>query len=120
MKRLKISAILLAFVMLITGCSTAVDQNEETTATEALETTETILLLPSRDFFEKLDRDSTLEEIIEQAGEYRLEGDGIVYFVWDLNDGSEAKIVFNSEGIIEFIYIVTDDYSERVYDRDNS
>ena len=31
-----------------------------------------------------------------------------------------AKLVFNSKGKIEFIYIVTDDSSERIYDRDYS
>ena len=76
--------------------------------------------LPSRSDFENLDKESSEKEIIEQFGNGGYEGSGIIYRVWHLDDGSKAKLVFNSKGEIEFIYIVTDDLSERIYDRDNS
>ncbi|MBO4242938.1 MAG: hypothetical protein J5883_06635 [Clostridiales bacterium] len=75
--------------------------------------------LPSRSYFENLDKESSLEEIVEEIGECGYEGSGIIYHVWSLDDGSEAKLVFNSDGQIEFIYIVTDESSERIYDREN-
>ena len=75
--------------------------------------------LPSRSFFENLDKDSSLEEIVGQIGACGYEGSGIIYHVWMLDDGSKAELVFNSKGKIEFIYIVSDDSSERIYDRDN-
>ena len=76
--------------------------------------------LPSREFFENLDKDSSLDEIVDQIGGYGLEGSGIIYHVWILDDGSKAELVFNSSGQIEFIYIVADDHSERIYDRENT
>ena len=63
---------------------------------------------------------ASLEKIVDQIGQYGIEGSGILYHVWSLDDGSKAKVVFNSTGKIEFIYIVTDDSSEMIYDRDNS
>ena len=75
--------------------------------------------LPSRSYFENLDRGSSLEEIVEEIGECGYEGSGIIYHVWSLDDGSKAKLVFNSDGQIEFIYIVTDGSSERIYDRED-
>jgi len=119
MNRLKISAILLAFVVLFSGCSNAA--GAETTAESSVEqTTESSSSLPSREFFENLDTESSLEEIVDQIGDYSIEGSGTLYHVWLLDDGSKAKIVFNSEGVIEFIYIVDGDNSERIYDRENS
>ena len=76
--------------------------------------------MPSRSFFEELDRESSLDEITEKIGAGGYEGSGIIYRVWMLDDGSKAKLVFNSKGKIEFIYIVTDDSGEIIYDRDNS
>ena len=76
--------------------------------------------MPSREFFENLDKDSSLDEIVDQIGGYGLEGSGIIYHVWVLDDGSKAELVFNSSGQIEFIYIVAEDHSERIYDRENN
>ena len=87
---------------------------------EESESTESSMSLPSRSYFENLDRDSSLEEIIEQIGNCGYEGSGIIYHVWVLDDGSKAELVFNSKGEIEFIYIVKGDTSERIFDRDNS
>ena len=85
---------------------------------EEPESTELSSSLPSRSYFENLDRDSSLDEIIEQIGNCGYEGSGIIYHVWALDDGSKAKLVFNSKGKIEFIYIATEDSSERIFDRD--
>ena len=72
----------------------------------------------TRDYFENLDKDSSLQEIVETAGDYSIEGSGILYFVWPLNDGSRAKIVFDSSGQIVMIYIVSENSSERIYKRE--
>ncbi|MBO4845314.1 MAG: hypothetical protein J5525_03300 [Lachnospiraceae bacterium] len=121
MKRLKISAIILAFLLLLMGCNEAkdpIDNVSENPADEQI--TGSSSSLPSRNYFENLDKDSSLDDIVEQIGDCGYEGSGIIYHVWKLDDGSKAKLVFNSEGKIEFIYIVTDDSGERIYDRDNS
>ena len=59
----------------------------------------------TRDYFENLDKESSLQDIVETAGNYGIEGSGILYHVWPLNDGSRAKIVFDSSGRIVMIYI---------------
>ena len=121
MKKLKISAFVLALLVLFAGCGKTEDPNESITERSAVQQiAESTRTLPSRGYFEDLDRDYSLEEIVEQIGECGYEGSGIIYHVWTLDDGSKAKIVFNSDGQIEFICIVTDDSSERIYDRDNS
>ena len=71
----------------------------------------------SRAYFENLDKDSSLEDIVEDIGQYGVEGSGILYFVWQLDDGSEAKVVFDSKGRIVLIYIVSQIRSERIYKR---
>ena len=71
----------------------------------------------SREYFENLDKDSTLEDIVEDIGTYGVEGSGILYFVWHLEDGTKAKVVFDSKGRIVLIYIVSQLYSERIYKR---
>lgn len=74
--------------------------------------------LTTREYFENLDRDSRLQDIVENAGNYSIEGSGILYYVWPLNDGSRAKIVFDSTGRIVMIYIVGENGSERIYKRE--
>ncbi len=71
----------------------------------------------SRAYFENLDKDSSLEDIVEDIGQYGVEGSGILYFVWKLDDGSAAKVVFDSKGRIVLIYIVSRIRSERIYKR---
>ena len=119
MKRRKLF-IAFTFLVLLAGCNnkeTPVDNTSEDSATWQI--TETSGSLPSRSDFENLDKDSSVEEIIKQFGNCGYEGSGILYHVWMLDDGSKAKLVFNSKGKIEFIYIVADDHSEMIYDRDN-
>ena len=74
--------------------------------------------LVTRDYFENLDKESSLQDIVENAGDYSIEGSGILYFVWPLNDGSSAKIMFDSSGRIVMIYIVGENGSERIYERE--
>ena len=74
--------------------------------------------LITRDYFENLDKESRLQDIVENAGNYSIEGSGVLYHVWPLNDGSRAKIVFDSKGRIVMIYIVGENGSERIYKRE--
>ena len=73
----------------------------------------------TREYFERLDKDSSLEDIVKEIGQFGLEGSGIVYFVWRLDDGSRAKLVFNSRDQIEMIYIDSENGSERIYKREH-
>lgn len=72
----------------------------------------------TREYFENLDRESRLEDIVETAGNYGIEGSGILYFVWPLDDGSRALIEFDSKGRIAMIYIADENGSERIYERE--
>ena len=74
--------------------------------------------LATREYFENLDRESTLQDIVGHAGNYGIEGSGILYFVWPLEDGSRAKTVFDSRGRIAMIYIEGENGSERIYKRE--
>ena len=71
----------------------------------------------SRAYFENLEKGSSLEDIVEDIGQYGVEGSGILYFVWQLDDGTEAKVVFDSKGRIVLIYIVSQIRNERIYKR---
>lgn len=71
----------------------------------------------TREYFEKLDRESSLADIVHDIGQCGIEGSGIIYYVWQLDDGSRAKVVFNSKGRIYMIYITGENGSERIYNR---
>ena len=73
---------------------------------------------PTRDYFDTLDKEKTLEEIVAEIGPYGVQGSGIIYHVWKLDDGTEAHVVFDSKGKITMIYIIGDDDSERIYKRE--
>ena len=73
--------------------------------------------LPSRAYFENLDKESRLEDIVEDIGQCGYKGSGIIYHVWHLDDGSEASVVFDSKGRIVLIYISSEYRSERIYKR---
>ena len=75
--------------------------------------------ITSREYFENLDKESSLEDIVEEIGPYGIRGSGIIYHVWKLDDGTEAHVVFNSKGKIEMIYIIDGDNSERIYKREH-
>ena len=72
----------------------------------------------TKDYFVNLDKESSLEDIVADIGPYGVQGSGIIYHVWKLDDGTEARVVFDSKGKIVMIYIVDDDYSERIYKRE--
>lgn len=74
--------------------------------------------LVTREYFENLDKESSLQDIVESAGSYSIEGSGILYHVWPLDDGSRAKVVFDSNGRIFMIYITGENGSERIYERE--
>ena len=59
----------------------------------------------TREYFENLDKESRLQDIVEVAGDY-------------MDDGSRAKTVFDSSGRIAMIYIAGENGSERIYKRE--
>lgn len=73
--------------------------------------------LPSREYFENLDKGSRLEDIVEDIGQGGVTGIGIISHTWDLDDGSEARVVFDSENRISEIYIQNENRSEWIYKR---
>ena len=72
----------------------------------------------TREYFENLDKESSIQDIVEAAGDYGIEGSGILYHVWPLDDGSRAKLVFDSMGRIAMIYITGENGSDRIYKRE--
>ena len=72
----------------------------------------------TREYFENLDKESSLEQIVEDLGPYGISGSGILYHVWHLNDGTRAEVVFDSKGNIVRIYIIGDENSELIYERE--
>ena len=72
----------------------------------------------TREYFEHLDKESRLEDIVEEIGGYGIKGSGILYFVWKLEDGSTASVVFDSQGRIVMIYIADENKTERIYKRE--
>ena len=75
-------------------------------------------VLPTREYFENLDPESSLQDIVEAAGPYGVQGSGIVRFVWPLEDGSVAQVILDSQGRIEMIYTTGENRSERIYERE--
>ena len=73
--------------------------------------------LPSGAYFENLDKGSRLEDIVEDIGQGGVKGSGMIFHTWRLDDGSEASVLFDSEGRIQMIYIQNEDGSERIYKR---
>ena len=73
--------------------------------------------LPSREYFENLDKGSRLEDIVEDIGQGGMKGIHIIFHTWQLDDGSEASVIFDSEGRISIIYIQNENSSERLYKR---
>ena len=73
--------------------------------------------LATREYFENLDKGSRLEDIVKELGEGGVKGSGIIFHVWQLEDGTEASVVFDSKGRIVMIYIGDENSSERIYKR---
>ena len=71
----------------------------------------------SRDYFINLDKNYSLNDIFEEIGPYGMEGSGIIRFVWGLNDGSKAEIIFDSKGEIIFIYIQGKNEGELIFEK---
>ncbi len=71
---------------------------------------------PTREYFENVNKDYTLEQMFAELGPYGVEGSGIIRFLWKLDDGSTASVIFSSYGIEE-IYIRSESGSELIYDR---
>ena len=71
----------------------------------------------TREYFENLDKETRLEDIVEDLGPYGVKGSGILYHCWHLEDGSEARVIFDSQGRIAMIYINGENSSERISQR---
>lgn len=74
----------------------------------------------SREYFEDLDEDRTLDDICSEIGYFNgIKGSGIWKYIWTLNDGTDAMVVFDSLGKIETVRIYDPEQndSEIIYDR---
>ena len=114
-----IALIVCLSALVVTGCigDDTVDTTVETSAdTSATEETK---VLATREYFENLDKESTLDDITEDLGQFGMEGSGIIRFVWRLDDGSKAEVIFNSKNSIERIYISDGENSELIYVREH-
>ena len=73
----------------------------------------------TREYFDNLDKESSYDKIVEELGPCCFRGSGIIYNIWQLDDGTEARVVFDSEGKIVMIYIADEDNNvERIYKRE--
>lgn len=59
--------------------------------------------LPSRAYFETLDKGSRLEDIVEDIGQGGVKGISVIFHTWQMDDGSETSVIFDSEGRISLI-----------------
>ena len=60
-------------------------------------------------YFESLDKDYTLDKLMNEIGPYQsFGGSGMIHYTWDLDDGSEATIYFGSSETIVTIDIYKD------------
>ena len=71
----------------------------------------------TREYFKNLDKESSLEDIVNDIGNYGISGSGILYHIWKLEDGSEASVIFDSQGRIVRIRINDKDNPELIYNR---
>ena len=73
--------------------------------------------LPSREYFENLDKGSRLEDIEKELGQGGVKGIDIIFHTWQLDDGCEASVIFDSEGRISNIYIQDENRNRSIYKR---
>ena len=73
--------------------------------------------LPSREYFENLDKGIRLEDIQEEIGQGGVKGIDVIFHTWQLDDGCEASVIFDNEGRISVIYIQKESRSEAIYQR---
>ena len=138
-----ISILILMFAVIATGCddgkvNDTQDVNNTPEANRLEFTNETVIAkekteglnmvfgnsnaentkVATREYFENLDKESKLDDIVAEVGNYGIKGSGILYHVWKLDDGTEADLVFDSKGRITMIYIIDGENSERIYKRE--
>lgn len=71
-------------------------------------TGEGIVTSLTREDFENINKEYRFDTIIEELGQpSSIEGSGIIYFVWNLTDGTKAYVCFSSDDKIERIEIIT-------------
>lgn len=77
---------------------------------------EDIIMSVTREYFENVDKNYRNDDIIEEIGEpSRIKGSGVIYFVWDLTDGTEAYVCFSPrDNKIERIHIIAPDGSDEL------
>ena len=113
-QKISLALITVTIVLSLTACGKLQAVSEDTVTDNGAD----FAMNRTREYFENLDKDSSLEDIVADIGPYGVKGSGIIYHVWKLNDGTEAQVVFDSKGRIVMIYILGDDYSERIYKRE--
>lgn len=94
-------------------------QNEIATNLDSDEN-ENSLMPVTREYFENVNRDYKIEDIINEIGQPDgFRGSGIIYYYWNLEDDVEARIAFSTpDNLIERITISYPDKSfEEIYDR---
>ena len=73
----------------------------------------------TRDCFENLDKESSFDKIVDELGPCNSVGTTTVFHIWQLSDGTEARVVFDSDGKISLIIIADEDNNaERIYQRE--
>ncbi len=73
----------------------------------------------TREYFENLDKEnSSLDKLVDELGPCGYAGSGVIYHIWRLNDGSEARVVFDSDGKIAMIVIGEGGNGEKIYKRE--
>ena len=61
-------------------------------------------LLPATvEYFANVDKNSQPEKVVSEIGPCIMESSEIGLYVWSLDDGSEASVIFSDEGIEEII-----------------
>ena len=120
-------ATMLAATTLVSGCglqysgglteSTPYSSEVELDGDVVCPTDETIAL-PSREYFEKLNKDYTIDNIIGEIGYYNDEyGHGITQYEWNLENGEKAILYFDGDRKLSLISIVADNSEKIIYDR---
>lgn len=115
MKRI-LAVTLIILSLMLTACDWMHGTAETTEMTESSETSAETLYVATREYFENLPKSYSLEQIESEIGPSARVGSGIIYFVWHLDDGTMAYVVFSSEAIVR-IYIVDGDKSELIYNK---
>lgn len=69
----------------------------------------------SREYFENVNRDKTMDEVFNEIGvEDGTGGSGVIYYYWNIEDGGKASVIFSSPDLL--IERITISYSDQQYE----